>query len=94
MRDWMRSGRVFINPLPVSAGTKIEMQRGAERTGQPDPFGAGVTTVSIGREEIEEPTDEFPTDLMVARVSLALEAGVDREFTYNDERDQWEKRRG
>lgn len=95
MRRWSRERRIFVEPFLVSDKTRAEMRRGAERTGSPDPFGSKVTMVSIGDEIVlREPTDEFPTENMIAQISLALEAGMDRELTYSTERDQWEKRRG
>lgn len=80
MRSWARSRRITILPGLVPARTQLEMRRGAEKTGGPDPFDPdGTTVVYIGHEEFEERTGDFPSELLVARVALALNARQDEQ---------------
>lgn len=91
MQRWMREGRIFVDPpLLVSDRTKLEMRRGAERTGSPDPFDpAGTTTVTIGAEVLIEPTGVFPSEVMVARIALALYARQDEVDPDEGKSDTW-----
>lgn len=39
----------------------------------------GLVTVTVGRERFQEDASEFPSEQMIARVALALMAGMDTE---------------
>lgn len=77
---WARGRRIFVDPPLVSPQTRLEMRRGAERTGGFDPFNPdGTTVVYVGEEQIEERTGDFPSETMVARIALALDARMDEQ---------------
>lgn len=78
---WVKDRRVMVNPPVVNPQTMLEMRRGAERTGSPDPFDPRLPcSVWVGKEIVYfEELSIFPSEQMIARIALALQAGVDEQ---------------
>lgn len=81
VQKWTHARRIMVNPPVVNPSTRTEMQRGAEKTGQPDPFDphAPVTVWCGGMIVMFEELSVFPSEQMIARIGLALEAGMDEQ---------------
>lgn len=88
---WVKARRIMVTPPVVNPQTRLEMQRGAEKTGSPDPFDLRQPcTVWVGRELVHfETLEVFPSEQMVARIALALHAGVGQLAQDEDKSDVW-----
>lgn len=78
---WVKARRIMVTPPVVNPQTMIEMRRGAEKTGSPDPFDPRCPcSVWVGKELVYfEELSIFPSEQMIARIALALQAGVDEQ---------------